>query len=326
VRKPDGGVYAVFTPFSRRFLDVVDVGEPAGAPDRLPAPPGDFRPDPAGFETEVEAIGEPGGEDEARRRLDRFLDVPYAQQRDRMDLAGSSRLSADFKFGTLSPREAWHAVSRRNGNAPDATVFRNELIWREFNYSILAERPGLLTEPFRSKWQGFPWREDPAGWEAWCEGRTGYPVVDASARQLLAEGFVHNRARMISASFLTKHLLVEYAEGEAHYYRHLADGDPAQNNAGWQWSAGCGCDAQPWFRIFNPVTQGKKFDPQGEYVRRWVPELAGVPARWIHEPWNAPPLELASAGVTLGKDYPHPIVDHATARQRFLDVAKGHLD
>ena len=309
VQKPGGGGYAVFTPFSRRFLDVVEVGEPQAAPRKLPAPPQDFDPEPADYGTDVPAI----------------LDVAYAEQRDRMDLDGSSRLSADFKFGTLSPREAWHAVAGRKAHAEDTKVFRNELIWREFNYSILAGRPELLTEPFRTNWQGFPWRDDPAGWQAWCEGRTGYPVVDASARQLLAEGFVHNRARMISASFLTKHLLVEYVEGEAHYFRHLADGDLAQNNAGWQWSAGCGCDAQPWFRIFNPVTQGRKFDPDGDYVRRWVPELAGLPARWIHEPWNAPPLELAAAGIKLGEDYPEPIVDHATARERFLDVAKGHL-
>jgi deoxyribodipyrimidine photo-lyase len=325
VQKPDGGTYAVFTPFSRRFLDVVEVGEVEPTPRKLPAPPAHFEPQVVDYETDVEAIGQPGGEDESRKRLKRFLDVPYAKRRDRMDLEGSSRLSADFKFGTLSPREAWHAVAGRDGHAEDTKTFRNELIWREFNYTILAARPELLTEPFRANWQGFPWRDDPAGWQAWCEGRTGYPVVDASARQLLAEGFVHNRARMISASFLTKHLLLEYVEGEAHYFRHLADGDPAQNNAGWQWSAGCGCDAQPWFRIFNPITQGKKFDPEGDYVRRWVPELAGLPARWIHEPWNAPPLELASAGITLGKDYPEPIVDHAAARQRFLDVARGHL-
>ncbi|HEY3271034.1 MAG TPA: FAD-binding domain-containing protein, partial [Geothrix sp.] len=154
---------------------------------------------------------------------------------------------------------------------------------------------------------------------AWTEGRTGYPVVDAAARQLRAEGFVHNRARMVAASFLTKHLLLDYRRGEAHYLRWLTDGDWAANNAGWQWSAGCGCDAQPWFRIFNPVTQGLKFDPDGDYVRRWVPELADCPTAFIHEPWKMPKQ------IRMRFDYPEPIVDHAFARERFLATAKGHL-
>jgi deoxyribodipyrimidine photo-lyase len=156
-------------------------------------------------------------------------------------------------------------------------------------------------------------------------GTTGYPVVDASARQLLAEGFVHNRARMISASFLAKHLLVDFRRGEEHYMRYLTDGDWAANDLGWQWSTGCGVDAQPWFRVFNPVLQGQKFDVGGDYVRRWVPELAALDARWIHRPWEAPAAELARAGVVLGKTYPRPIVDHPFARQRFLAAAKGHL-
>jgi deoxyribodipyrimidine photo-lyase len=150
-------------------------------------------------------------------------------------------------------------------------------------------------------------------------------VVDASARRLLAEGFVHNRARMIAASFLAKHLLVDFRRGEAHYMRYLTDGDEANNDAGWQWAAGCGCDAQPYFRIFNPVTQGQKFDPDGGYVRRWVPELARLPARYIHRPWQAPPAVLEQAGIVLGRDYPHPVVDHASGRQRFLDTARTHF-
>jgi deoxyribodipyrimidine photo-lyase len=204
-------------------------------------------------------------------------------------------------------------------------VFENELVWREFAHSTLWDRPELLEQPFQAKFERFPWRRDEDGWRAWAQGETGYPVVDASARQLLAEGFVHNRARMIAASFLAKHLLVDYRLGEAHYMRYLTDGDHANNDAGWQWSAGCGCDAQPYFRIFNPVTQGQKFDPGGGYVRRWLPELAHLPARYIHQPWQAPPAVLEQAAVVLGRNYPHPIIDHAHARQRFLDTAAEHF-
>ena len=158
------------------------------------------------------------------------------------------------------------------------------------------------------------------------EGRTGYPVVDAAARQLLQEGFVHNRARMISASFLTKHLMIHYKHGEAHYMQYLTDGDWAQNTAGWQWSAGCGCDAQPYFRVFNPMLQGKKFDPEGQYVRTYVPELEALPSRYIHAPWEAPPAVLNEARITLGESYPNPVVEHATARKHFLATAKAFLN
>ncbi len=157
------------------------------------------------------------------------------------------------------------------------------------------------------------------------EGRTGYPIVDASARQLLEEGFVHNRARMISASFLTKHLMIDFRRGEAHYLKHLTDGDWASNDMGWQWAAGCGCDAQPYFRIFNPISQGKKLDPDGAYVRRWVPELSKVPAKHIHAPWEAPPQVLEEAGIRLGETYPYPIIDHKEARSRYLAAATNHL-
>jgi deoxyribodipyrimidine photo-lyase len=261
--------------------------------------------------------------------LKQFLGGPivdYPNDRDSMDLPGTSRLSADLRFGTLSVRSVWSAVAARE-DLPDAARgrFFAELLWREFAHYTLWHNPQVLKQPFRPEFRDFPWQSENADHEAWWQGKTGYPVVDASARQLFADGFVHNRARMISASFLTKHLLVHYKHGEAHYQRYLTDGDPAQNNMGWQWSAGCGCDAQPYFRIFNPVTQGERFDPDGAYVRRYVPELARLPARYIHAPWSAPAAVLAQAGVRLGDNYPEPIVDHRSARQRFLLVAGDQL-
>jgi len=263
----------------------------------------------------------PGGEKAARARLKAFLGGPitaYGGDRDRMDLPGTSRLSADLKFGTLSVRTVWQAAAEA-GTGDSVRRFLNELLWREFSHHLLWEWPDLLKRSFREDFAGFPWHEGAVAWQAWRLGQTGYPVVDAAARQLMTEGFVHNRARMVAASFLTKHLLIDYRSGEAHYLRWLTDGDWAQNNAGWQWSAGCGCDAQPWFRIFNPVTQGLKFDPSGAYVKRWVPELAECPSAFIHEPWKLP------RALRTRLDYPDPIVEHALARQRFLATAKGHL-
>ncbi|MCW5831993.1 MAG: FAD-binding domain-containing protein, partial [Labilithrix sp.] len=243
-----------------------------------------------------------------------------------MGEAGTSRVSQDLKFGTLSARTVWRHAEEALAEHPKARrAYLNELVWREFAYDVLEHRPEVLTEPFKRAWRRFPWREDEAGWRAWVEGTTGYPVVDASARQLLTEGFVHNRARMISASFLAKHLLVDFRRGEEHFMRFLTDGDWASNDLGWQWSTGCGVDAQPWFRVFNPVLQGEKFDARGDYVRRWLPELASLGDRWIHQPWEAPEAELARAGVALGETYPRPIVDHAFARQRFLAAVEGHL-
>ena len=315
-------MFRVFTPFSRACGERLAAGSLLPAPKTLP-------PVPEGWGAESVAVpslehlgleGNPriqaGGERAGRERLMAFLGGPlerYSQDRDRMDLPGSSRLSADLKFGTLSIRTVWRAAAEAGG--PGVKAFLNELLWREFSHHLLWEWPGLLEQPFRRDFEGFPWRYDEAAWEAWTEGRTGYPVVDAAARQLRQEGFVHNRARMVAASFLAKHLLLAFRLGEAHYLRWLTDGDWAQNDAGWQWSAGCGCDAQPWFRIFNPVTQGLKFDPEGDYVRRWVPELAGLPGPLAHTPWKAqrPP------------EYPAPIVDHGLARARFLDSAKRHL-
>ena len=325
VNTGQGEMYRVFTPFARACALRVDP-EPLAAPKRLPPLPLEVTAgtvpipslDDLGLSANPRIQG--GGEAAGQARLQAFLAEgldPYGLNRDRMDLPGTSRLSADLTFGTLSVRAVWRAVAEREGAGTDP--FLNELLWREFSHHLLWTWPELLERPFRRAFEGFPWLREGAAWEAWTEGRTGYPVVDAAARQLLAEGFVHNRARMVAASFLTKHLLMDYRLGEAHYLKWLTDGDQAQNNMGWQWSAGCGCDAQPWFRIFNPVAQGLKFDPEGTYVKRWVPELADLPYDLVHEPWKAP------KDVRKGLDYPEPIVDHTWARARFLAAAKSHL-
>ncbi len=311
VRSGSGNPFAVFTPFARSVAKALHVSPALRAPKILPPIPADVRtksvPIPKladlGIEHNPRLIA--GGERAARARLDAFVDGPvkrYDADRNRMDVAGTSRLSADLKFGTLSIRTVWikaHTHARTDSEA--TRVFANELLWREFAHHTLFDRPSLLEQPFRRDFAGFPWKPGRgAAWDAWVTGHTGYPVVDAAARQLLGEGFVHNRARMIAASFLTKHLGIDFRAGEAHYLEYLVDGDWAQNDMGWQWSAGCGCDAQPWFRVFAPLTQGERFDPNGDYARRWIPEL-GTAA------------------------YPRPIVDHAKARAAFLATAKTHL-
>ena len=320
LRTGSGGPFRVFTPFARAFARVAAIAIPLSTPRALPPLPRDISVPTIA----LPALGElgiarhpalvPGGERAARGRLQRFVRhgaAAYARDRDRLDRAGTSRLSQDLKFGTLSPRQVWQAMPARG-----ATAFRNELIWREFAHSTLWDHPRVLAEPFQPRWAGFPWQDDERAWRAWTSGTTGYPIVDAAARQLLAEGFVPNRARMIAASFLVKHLLLDYRRGEAHYLRYLTDGDWAQNNLNWQWVAGCGCDAQPYFRVFDPVAQGDKHDPTGAYVRRWLPELARVPRAFLHAPWRAP---------SPPRDYPPPIVDHRMARERYLALAAEHL-
>jgi deoxyribodipyrimidine photo-lyase len=338
IRNGSGQPFSVFTPFARALRRDLPEVVPLKPPVALPPLPADVKFDSVPLPTLAElGISENprlqrGGERAARARLAEFLDgalARYDSERDRMDLPGTSRLSADLKFGTLSVRSVWAAAMRAARTAPAAAAntdkFTSELLWREFTHATLWDRPQLLTQPFRADFAGFPWGDDPPGWQAWTSGTTGYPIVDAAARQLLSEGFVHNRARMIAASFLTKHQLIHYARGEAHYMKYLTDGDWAQNNAGWQWSAGCGTDAQPYFRVFNPTLQGEKFDPNGDYVRRYVPELLRMPAKFIHRPAEAPQKMLEAAGVTLGQTYPEPIVDHAMARDRFLKIAESHL-
>lgn len=336
LRTQQGKPFAVFGAFARAFHAQVELTAPLPAPERLPPVPEGVHAAPLAVPSleELGLVSNPavltGGEAQARERLATFLAGPareYAGVRDRLDLDATSHLSADLKFGTLSVRSVWAAaraaLSRRA--KPAFASFSSELLWREFAHALLWDHPELLEEPARAAWERFPWRRENSDWQAWVAGETGYPVVDAAARQLLQTGFVPNRARMIAASFLTKQLLIDYRLGEAHYLRLLTDGDWAQNNLGWQWCAGCGSDAQPYFRVFNPTPQALKFDPEGSYVRRWLPELAALPAPHIHTPWLAPASLLREAGLVLGRDYPLPIVDHAQARERFLALAREHV-
>jgi deoxyribodipyrimidine photo-lyase len=272
----------------------------------------------------------PPGDAEAQRRLQAFVhgdDPPiarYAEARDRLDMEGTSRLSPYLHLGMLSPHQAVAAALDVTSTAPSpeakqgAQSWLNELVWREFYVHILYHFPHVLRQSFRANLRAIAWDNDEGAFAAWCEGKTGYPVVDAGMRQLLETGWMHNRARMITASFLVKDLLIDWRWGERYFAQHLVDGDRAANNGGWQWTAGTGTDAAPYFRIFNPVLQGKRHDPQGAYTRRWVPELVHVPDRFIHEPWKMPSEVQQEVGCTIGKDYPLPIVDHRWARERAL--------
>jgi deoxyribodipyrimidine photo-lyase len=316
----DGRPYTVYSPF-RRAWEAQPRRAVLPAPDRIPGPPG-ARPDPVpdlGAPSAHPALIPAPGEAAARARLDAWVErrvEAYAERRDRMDSEdGTSRLSQDLRWGLLSPVEV---LERASGPGDGRRVFASEVAWREFYAHVLWHHPRVLREPFQPAFADLPWRDDPDGADAWREGRTGYPVVDAAMRQLRAAGYVHNRARMIAASFLAKHLLVDWRIGEAEFMRHLVDGDVASNNGGWQWTASTGTDPQPYFRVFNPTLQGHRFDPDGAYVRRWVPELRGIEGAAVHEPWLLDAAAQAAAGVRIGRDYPAPIVDQAAARERAL--------
>lgn len=268
------------------------------------------------------------GEEGAREQLLRFLNSGmknYPERRDiPSDSSGTSRLSAHLHFGEIAPwtlvRRARESAGSNGATSKDAEKFISEVLWREFSWHLLHHFPHLPERNFRPEFDAMPWRDARAALTAWKRGRTGYPVVDAGMRELWATGYMHNRVRMIVASFLIKHLMIDWREGEAWFWDTLVDADLGNNAQNWQWVAGSGADAAPYFRVFNPVTQGEKFDAEGRYVRQWVPELARLSDRWIHKPWEAPREMLADAGVRLGDTYPKPIVDHAEARQRALDA------
>jgi deoxyribodipyrimidine photo-lyase len=334
VRKSDGDPYVVYTPYRRSWkgLPMPRARDVLPAPDSVSVPSGigslDLPTEPA-LPAEVPFAA---GEAEAQRRLEAFLegeDPPvyrYASGRDRLDLRGTSRLSPYLRFGMISARQAVVSALHAIDAAPDeparngAEVWLNELIWREFYISIVHHFPEVRQGNFRAEYNDLLWENDEEAFQAWCQGRTGYPVVDAAMRQLVQTGWMHNRGRMIVASFLVKDLLIDWRWGERFFMQHLVDGDPAANNGGWQWSAGTGTDAAPYFRIFNPVLQGEKHDPDGAYVRRWVPELGDVPERYLQAPWKMPSDLQEEAGCVIGRDYPAPMIDHGWARKRTLEA------
>jgi len=270
------------------------------------------------------------GEAGASQRLTDFVDTAlatYGQDRDVPAIEGTSRLSPHLHFGEISPKACWRAAVssvHRSGIAEaQAEKFLAELGWREFNTQIASRHENLATVNFSRTFDRFPWLDNTAGFQAWTRGETGYPIVDAGMRQLWQTGWMHNRVRMVVASFLTKHLMIDWRKGEQWFWDTLVDADPASNPGNWQWVAGSGADAAPYFRIFSPMAQGTKFDPAGRYVSRWIPELRHLPAKWIHTPWLAPPDILSDAGVRLGLNYPHPIIDHDMARKRALAAYAG---
>lgn len=330
-----GGGFKVFTPFWRALRSRYQPPALRRAPREMHALSGvnsetlaswklhPSKPDWSGGFTDDWTPGEQG----AAKRLRDFIgsSANYAEERDRPDIDATSRLSPHLHFGEVGPAQVWRAVSAAQDAGRmrdrDAEKFLSELAWREFSIHLLYHDPEMGRLSWRRRFDELDWRRLKAKEiAAWRQGRTGYPIVDAGMRQLWRTGWMHNRVRMIAASFLTKHLLVHWRTGEEWFWDTLVDADEANNANGWQWTAGSGADASPYFRVFNPVLQGEKFDPDGAYVRAWVPELADLPSRFIHRPWDADPVTLAAAGVKLGETYPEPLVDHAFARQRALDA------
>lgn len=326
----DGGAYRVYSPYFRALAPLCDDIAPLPAPEALrdgsdglhsdtlsswallPA-----KPDWATGFAPVWTPGEAG----AWERLETFCDDgarDYADTRNLPGTEGTSRLSPHLHFGELSPRQVWHHAVSAVPAGKGRETFLKEIGWREFSYNLLYHFETLPESNYQPKFNGFPWHFNADAYQRWTRGETGYPIVDAGMRQLWQTGWMHNRVRMIVASFLTKHLLIDWRRGEEWFWDTLVDADLANNAASWQWVAGSGADAAPYFRIFNPVTQGEKFDTDGAYVRHWVPELKDLPDAHIHAPWTAPLAVLTRAGVALGQTYPHPVVDHSAARERAL--------
>ncbi|WP_165219613.1 cryptochrome/photolyase family protein [Affinirhizobium pseudoryzae] len=336
MRTGSGGTYRVYTPFWRALEKEGEPREPVDAPASVPSPKRwpasetlndwDLLPTRPNWAKEFEPLWQPG-EAGAHQRLKTFIRRAISTYKKDRDLPGledaTSMLSPHLAFGEISPARIWHAT-RGLQATEDLIHFRKELVWREFSYHLLVEFPRLGEANWNDRFDAFPWRFDAAQFQAWTKGMTGYPIVDAGMRQLWRHGYMHNRVRMITASFLIKDLMIDWRRGEAWFRDTLLDADPASNAANWQWVAGSGADASPFFRVFNPILQGEKFDGNGDYVRRFVPELAKLPNKYIHKPFDAPADVLQKAGVTLGKTYSRPIVDHGIARDRAL-AAYAHV-
>jgi deoxyribodipyrimidine photo-lyase len=328
IKTKTGGDYGVYTPFSKACLEAGISEEFFPAPKSLKGAPkiasdklADWhllptKPDWSGGLRDAWQPGEAG----AAKLLDGFLKSgieTYDEARNLPGTHGTSRLSPHVHFGEISPRHVFKRAEAA-GSGKGVTTFLKELIWREFAIYLLWHHPKLPDAPLRPEFSKFPWSQSQAALTAWQRGRTGYPIVDAGMRELWQTGWMHNRVRMITASFLVKHLLIPWQAGEAWFWDCLAEADLAANAASWQWVAGCGADAAPYFRVFNPVLQGKKFDPEGKYVRQYVPEIANLPNEDIHAPWDAPEIVLTNARVKLGETYPHPIIDLMEGRDRAL--------
>ncbi len=336
IRTGQGGPFKVFTPFWNR-LQSLDEPECLGAPKK-PSVKRRLQHlesktiDSLNLIPEFDWGGEfsdfwTPGEQGARKFFDRFLKEnlsDYLDSRDLPSMLGTSRLSPHLHFGEISVRRIWNEIrktvskSRNSGMRRAGEGYLRQLAWREFATNLILHFPATETSPLRQEFSAFKWNQDPKRLRAWKKGKTGYPMVDAGMRELWHTGWMHNRVRMIVGSFLVKDLLIDWREGARWFMDTLVDADLANNTFGWQWVAGCGADAAPFFRIFNPILQGEKFDPEGDYVRRWVPELSKFPAKWIHKPWLAPPSALSGSDSQVGKHYPDPIVNHDFARKRAL--------
>nr|WP_290481709.1 deoxyribodipyrimidine photo-lyase [Hyphomonas sp. UBA2691] len=329
-----GGYYKVFTPYWRAARNNFVARDTYGRHKTLSGPKheseslDDWGLHPSSPDWSTGFDDWTPGEDGAIARLTDFLDGPingYKEDRNRPDLdMSTSGLSPHLRFGEIGPLQIWRAVhaGMEAGTIPekDGHTFLSEIGWREFSHTLLFYNPVLASENYNDSFEFMPWRKDKNAFDAWTKGQTGYPMVDAGMRQLWQTGWMHNRVRMIVASFLTKHLLLPWQDGEAWFWDTLVDADPANNAASWQWTAGSGADAAPYFRVFNPISQGSKFDETGAYVRRFCPELKDLPDKYLYAPWEANEEILNKAGIQLGKTYPKPIVDHSGARQRALDA------
>ncbi len=337
VKNKQGGPFKVFTPFWKTCMTMPEPALPWPVPKKIKAMTSpvrslslnDLQLEPRVDWAQAMRVHWSVGETGALQMLERFTEQAagrYGEQRDQPGVVGTSLLSPYLQAGLISPRQIWHHLragtpqGRISELDQGALHFLREVGWREFAYHLLYHFPHTTDQPLRDEYAKFPWVENDTALRAWQKGRTGYPIVDAGMRQLWALGWMHNRVRMMVASFLVKDLLIPWQAGAKWFWDTLIDADLASNTLGWQWTAGCGADAAPYFRIFNPILQGEKFDPQGAYVRQWVPELAKLPDDWIHKPWEAPSQVLQTAGVTLGGTYPYPIVDHHQARTAALQA------